>query len=470
MNCADVNAQIELFVLGGVTAAQHEAIEAHLATCKSCRRAEANCRLVLGQIRRGIRPDLPRLEFARKVRSAVKEEIRSLPPRRRVGRLVLGVASVAAVVLLSLVAWHLSGDARSVGHSSLARKDPSSPAKAPFSQVWAYKSGPSTPRSVSDEVVVQGHTIYVLLDADMAGRVAAFDTATGRQQWVSDVGRCGYVAADRLRVYCLALTAPGRCDLLALDHASGKVVWRRSGGIVPRLSRPQRPTVLPGNRVCWVTYKTVHMLRSPEGQVLWSRPIPEGGVLSGVVAIGGDLYVASGKTLYCLDAATGEPRARLTFSQEAPGRYGPLLVAGDGRFYVARRLRFGGARLTCVDPERRKVAWSRYACWATCLLVAPEGLYLRAQQKIEALDKDTGETFWTLPAAGCGPITSANGTVYFVDSRNRGQLVAVDSRTGRAKWHVAGIQSCHALVKVGNTCYLKTRDGVVHALALANRS
>lgn len=74
---------------------------------------------------------------------------------------------------------------------------------------------------------------------------------------------------------------------------------------------------------------------------------------------------------------------------------------------------------------------------------------------------------WERPAKGCGPITVREGRAYFVDVHRRGALVAVCADSGEISWHVEGLPSCDAYVSAGEATYLKTRDGVLHALASA---
>jgi hypothetical protein len=43
-------------------------------------------------------------------------------------------------------------------------------------------------------------------------------------------------------------------------------------------------------------------------------------------------------------------------------------------------------------------------------------------------------------------------------------LVALNRYTGSKVWELAGMRSCNAFVKVNGTGFLKTHDGVIHAI------
>jgi outer membrane protein assembly factor BamB len=62
-------------------------------------------------------------------------------------------------------------------------------------------------------------------------------------------------------------------------------------------------------------------------------------------------------------------------------------------------------------------------------------------------------------------VTYAEGLAYFVDSRDQGRLVALNRYTGSKVWELAGMKSCNAFIKTDGAGYVKTHDGVVHAIA-----
>jgi outer membrane protein assembly factor BamB len=255
-------------------------------------------------------------------------------------------------------------------------------------------------------------------------------------------------------------------ELAALDAAGGRALWQYPTGALAGAGEPCRPVVAGNGRVCWTSGAAVHLLEATSGKDLWSRPVAEEGVLSNPVVEAERVYVASASVLHCLDLGSGEELWRLALEGERSNRNGPLLAADQGKVYVAGRPAVGNGRLTCVDLAGRTVLWSHSVPRATHLLASADGLYLRGQDVL-AYEPATGRLAWKCKAAGCGPVTCADGLVYFVDSGKSGSLVAVRGQAGELAWELRGLRSCDAFTKVGDTGYLKTQDGVVHAIALA---
>ncbi|KPK34280.1 MAG: hypothetical protein AMJ65_18525, partial [Phycisphaerae bacterium SG8_4] len=311
MDCAQVNRKIELLVLGDLPEAERAAIEEHLASCPACRIAHDEYRFLVAQIKGSARPDLVKCDFgfAREVRSTVKMEIRRAGYRSTAWRSIPAVGSVAACLLFAFAGWDLWVSSGSRLDLVLAEHRPlRSPVRASAApsvlEAWQHRSAPSAPGSTADAVVVRGGNMYVLQTHDGRNHVASLDTQTGEQKWLSDVQSCGYLLVEDSRVYCLAQSGAGRFDLVALDADDGKLLWRHREERADKLQSPCRASLLPGDRICWTADKTVHMLSRADGAPIWTRSIPDEGMLSAAVAVDDALYVANAFGLYCLDAAT----------------------------------------------------------------------------------------------------------------------------------------------------------------------
>jgi outer membrane protein assembly factor BamB len=324
---------------------------------------------------------------------------------------------------------------------------------------------------MADEVVVRGQNVYLLQEHGGQARVAALDIRTGEQKWLSDTQSCGYLLADDWRVYCLAPRDPGQFDLVALDAANGKTLWKYPQQHLAGLRSLCRPTLLPTDRICWTTNAAVHVLSCADGARLWTHSIPDGGLLSAAAVADNDLYVANTIGLYCLNVATGDESWRLAYGDVISGWDRPLLEVADEAIYAALSLGFGTSRLFCIEltgqgsrgAGSRKILWSKVVGRVTDLRAIGDMLYLR-DQNVQALDRTTGQLLWTFPATGCNPVTYAEGLAYFVDSGNQGRLVALNEHTGCKVWELAGIRSCNAFIKVDSTGFVKTHDGVVYAI------
>jgi outer membrane protein assembly factor BamB len=458
MDCAHVRRQIELYVLDGLETAQAAAVRAHLVRCRACRLAEARCQRAIEQVRRQLPTTMPRVPFVRGLRAVLSAEVRSRRRRRRVGRRLVVAGSAAACLLLAVGIWlwlQPGSDPGPAGEVQAVR----------LVQLWQQGGARATRTSSAEAFLVHGERVYVLLEtAGGRAHLAALDVRTGLRQWESPVRSSGRIAADGRRVYCVSPADRDGRALLALDAADGAELWRYRP---PRVTPPAsacRPVVLSGGWVCWTTRATVHLLRAADGRLLWSRVIPGEGLLSAAAGIGDRLYVLSGAALYCLDAETGTIRWRLACEGRRTNWFRPLLETADGALYGVQR---GQAddQLLRVEPTSRRIAWTARVPRVLHMLAAADRLYLRGHG-VQALDRATGRPLWTRRVGGCGPVTRAGGLVYFIDSDRRGRLLAVHGETGRQIWTLPGVQSCSAFVRAGGVGYVKTRDGLVQAVAL----
>jgi outer membrane protein assembly factor BamB len=478
MNCAEVNQKFELFVLGGLPKSEQVAIAEHLATCSACRATEVEYRLLVTKIKEAGQPNLPRLDFARRVRSAVKAEIRSMA-LRSLARRIMAITGSAACLLAACVIWHAgirdtaprqpssSNQVGSLVTTNASEESLSGALSAsgapPFLHAWQHSGARSVPGSMADGVAVHGQNVYLLQQHGQQARVGALDIETGQQKWLSDVQSRGYLLADDARVYCLAPGDSGKLNLVALDAANGKTLWAYPQQCPDPLRSPCGPTLLPAGRICWTANATVHVLSRANGEPLWTRSIPDGGLLSAAAVVNSNLYVATNIGLYCLNMTTGEESWRLAYGDVMSGWGRPLLDAADGEIYASVNLGLGASRLLCVELTGHNIIWSKVVGHVTDLRTIGDMLYLR-DQNVQALDRTTGQLIWTFPATGCNPVTYAEGLTYFVDSGNHGRLVALNGHTGGKLWEWVGIKSCNAFIKVDGTGFIKTHDGVVHAI------
>ncbi|NOZ23234.1 MAG: PQQ-binding-like beta-propeller repeat protein [Planctomycetes bacterium] len=467
MGCREVRQDIEGFVLGALPPAREAEIGAHLAECPDCRAAEEHCRLLLCEIKRTADKVTPEPDWERTVRSAVAAGIQAERRQSHVRRVFAVVGSMAALLLISLTLWSIADRTVNPPQIKTATKKDSAIGGGLVSERWRYESVRAAPGSVADGVIVQGASMYLLRDDEAVSCVVAIDTATGAPRWQSECPSLGYLAADRSRVFCLASGGSRTLDLVALDASDGKVLWRYSQGAPHRLQGACHPIPLEDDRVCWTIHSTIHMLDAKTGKPIWTRPIADEGPLSSAAVKGEDLYVVTGRGLHCLKADSGDESWRERFAEEMCGQAQPLIALAGKRIYFVQTRLGAAPKLFCMDLDTREVIWKRSVSGARFLLAAGEKIYVRGR-RILALDSRTGETQWAYSAAGCNPLTLVDGLLYFVDTNKHGSLVALAQRTGRKAWELPDIRSCDAFTKIGNTGYIKTRDGIVHALVLCS--
>ncbi|MFO8013860.1 MAG: PQQ-binding-like beta-propeller repeat protein [Phycisphaerae bacterium] len=455
MTCQDVRRQLALWATGDVPPAERRRLEAHLVSCRACREEAEAYRAAVDDVRASASPTPVRAGALARLRSAGAAAVREERRRTRRRRVVRLAAGLAATVLVGVA----------IGYVVDAVRGPSAEA-GPSAERWRLAGVEAARTSPAENVVVRGDRLYAVRRGPSGGSVVAIDAAAGEAVWEVPLARPSHVAADGEHVLCVASGERGSV-LVALGTADGRLAWRYGpdgGEVALRLSPP---VPLDGGRVAWTVGPRVCVLDAATGRPAWTRALAAG-PLSAATAAGGDLLVAGCGALYGLDPSSGRERWRAAYGAPLAPTLAPLLAAAGSRVYVAGAEGSIGGRLHCVDRASGRLAWSRRVPRPRHLLATAEGVYLRCED-VQALDEASGEPVWTCRADGCGPMTCTDGLIRFVDSGRDGRLVAVDRRTGRTAWEMPGLRSCGAFVAAGDTGYVRTWDGVVHAIALETR-
>ncbi|MEJ2705397.1 MAG: PQQ-like beta-propeller repeat protein [Sedimentisphaerales bacterium] len=317
----------------------------------------------------------------------------------------------------------------------------------------------------ADDIVIRDGTIFLLVDNGAGQAVSAVRTDSGETLWQSELGSCGYLAADDERVYCVALADQARLHLLALDAKNGRPLWAfGTPQTTSALYGTSKPTVMPGHRVCWVHEGSAYVIDARTGEQIWSRTFPEERNLSQAAVIGRKVYVAGRNGIYCLAGADGVICWHLAKHSDSWFAAKPLTAVGRDRLFVVTGTRTGKSLIQCIDTSTRRSLWQKTVPRVSHVRADSANVYLRCQ-RVLALDQADGERLWTIEATGCSPITACADTVCFIDSAREGSLVAARCSNGEVVWKVPGLHSCNAFVKVGQHGYLKTNDNVVLAFA-----
>lgn len=249
--------------------------------------------------------------------------------------------------------------------------------------------------------IIAENRVYTI---DTEARVRAFDLASGRLVWDTDllpededtVNLLGAgLAYDNGRLFA----ATGLAQVVALDAGTGAETWRSK---VPAPMRAA-PTV-NGGRVFVVTIdNTVLALAASDGRTLWSQP----GVAESTGLLGGAApAVDSGAVV-------------------APMRSGELmaLTVDTGRPLWSDSIvapRPADATANLADINARPVIDS-----GRVYVVSASGL-------MTAIDMRTGRRVWEVPLAGIEQPWVAGGVLYTLSLD--ADLAAIDARTGRVLW------------------------------------
>jgi outer membrane protein assembly factor BamB len=477
MNCNKAREEIELYVLGDVSAAQRKAIAEHLYHCPECRLVEAEYLALMQRIREETEPQRMQLQFALNLRSAVREEIANTAirsHRRRVGW-AIGITAGCTVLGIVILAiqfglynnWQSNPSDMSGTESPQGSHAPEIAAdlsEGSWRSAWQFTGARAVTSSAADELALGGGRVYAWLDEDDGNHIAAYDAVTGQRQWCTEAEYCGFLASDDLRVYGIRAMRTGEFALTALDGSRGKVLWSKVARNPSRRPwRPNKPIVLAENTLCWTTCNHLHMFRCSDGKTIWSARFGKEHILSEVIPVGSRLYVAGQQNLYCVDPATGQADWSLAIGESSGKWRQPLLTGGNNRVFVSHEIGFGNSRVTCIDIANQAAVWEKTLSRISHLCAGGERLYVRSQH-IQAFDVVNGREVWEYSAAGCGPVTYAQRRIYFIDTSRQGCLIALNESVGEKVWQWSGVASCNAFVRVGDLGYLKTNDGVVHAI------
>jgi outer membrane protein assembly factor BamB len=461
MNCEEAKKLIELYVLGELAVTQRRDVKTHLINCSRCRAIEAEYRRIVTDLRQSTQTKSSCSELERNILLTVEKQITTMRPRpavRRARTVALAVAACLLAILVLRQLW-LYRDANTTPFSA----ESSALVQSNLISYSIPAHARSIPTSVADSIVVRGYDIYLLREDGLQANVAAIDSRTGRQKWRSDIESYGYITANDTGIYFLAPGQSGGLDLVAIDKADGKTLWRYPQEKPDPLQRLSAPTILPGNRICWITNTVIHVLGSSDGKPLWTREIPTESLLSDVVPIRQGIYIAGTTGLYYFDIDSGEQLWRTQYDFDVLRWVRPLLAFTDKQICLALRVPTGRSRLICLNLTDRKPIWTKTIPHISYLCISGNRLYIRSRD-VRALDMTNGNLLWTFTSTGCSPVTYANGCIWFVDSTDQGQLIALDERTGSKMLDFTGIRSCNAFVECDNKGYVKTHDGLVHVI------
>lgn len=191
-------------------------------------------------------------------------------------------------------------------------------------------------------LVSAGHAFFGL-----ARFSAAFDLATGREQWsqLPDGGSRSWANPSSL-LGAGRLFSPEGGRLRALDPATGEEAWRVSAGgnITPALGENYLFATGRDDQRAWF----IRALDPADGRIAWQTPLEGEPGFSGPATGGGRVFLAHGETTgaYCADS--GHPLWRVETGEAVAA---PVLVGEH--LYLAT----GGGRLLALEAASGATAW-----------------------------------------------------------------------------------------------------------------
>jgi len=222
-------------------------------------------------------------------------------------------------------------------------------------------------------------------------------------------------------------------DLVAVDAASGKQVWKRN-----LHAHLESSPMVVGDTLYLGDDKTdVVALRAADGKELWRFNSPAA-IKASPSYHDGRLFVADYEgSLFALDAGSGKPIWRSNTTKVAPfgtGGFFSSPAVGFGQVYAGR----DDGTVYGFDEKTGKVTWSFqtgdsvYGSPAVAQVPGtPPSVYIGAENgRFFALDADTGKARWHYDVGGPipGTATVIGHTVYTSSFKTR-EAIGLDART-----------------------------------------
>lgn len=310
-----------------------------------------------------------------------------------------GVSSTALVLAAprANAEWtHRAGNAaHAPGHVAIG---------AGTSLLWSAPIGQGDGKRhrITADPIVAGGRIFTM---DSRARVSA-TTVSGGTAWSAnltpagepvDSASGGGLAYEGGRIF--ATTGFG--ELVALDAASGAVLWRqRVDAAISGGPAVQNGTVyaVARNNVAWA-------VRASDGRVLWQaagNPAPTGvmGVAAPAVSGNTAVFAFSSGQLLGADAQTGSPLWNAQVAGSRTGRAIAVIRDMTGDPVIVGNTVYGGT----------------------------------SSGRINAFDLNSGLQNWSAREGASGPVVVAGGSVFAVN--DEAQLVRLDAATGGVIWRI----------------------------------
>ncbi len=342
-------------------------------------------------------------------------------------------------------------------------------------------SGGGYRRKLTAQPIVIGGRVFAM-DSDAV--ISAFDSRTGSRAWDLDtkaeddrstnIG--GGIAADGATLYA----ATGRGDVLAIEAATAKIVWRRNIGLPARAA----PTIAEGKLFIPTLGGQFLALSATDGKQVWNYQandiqtvvlgLPSPAYADGLVVAGfgsGELVAlraASGAVAWSDSLASEQGRNSLTDLSTIRGRpvihNSSVYAIGAGGLMVALDLR-SGRRL-----------WERNIASYDTPWTAGDWLFILDQDSVlAAVSAVDGTVAWTIqldrftdmeklrdPITWIGPVLGGDRLVV---AGSNGTAMAISPYTGAilGKQDLPGAASLSPSI-AGGTLYLLTDDATLTAL------
>lgn len=452
MDCSSCREQVDLYILGALDTSEAKAVEQHLASCSDCRDEYARTRELVAVFTAPVLEEADHRSGRARLRERLNAEIGVARRRESFTRRVAACAKAAPFAAAAALFVFMLRSPR-----------PAEDRHGEASPRWRHQGVSLCSGEDATYPLVRGDVVLAFEEKGGNRHVVALSRGTGAVSWRSPFTVTGCaLASDRQRAYAWTPAEDGSSELVALDLATGRVVWRHA----PEGSGAERSHLVTlSDGLCWTEDGLLTVLAARTGCPKWARRLGEAGDLSVSAGPGGVLYVASKSAISAVRADDGTVEWQVA-AASIPGRSMPPLLRVDADTLVVAQRRLGGRGvLRCHEASSGHLRWQRHLRLPVHSLTLAGDVYVRSTD-VHAFDGATGRRCWSAPVGGCSPVVAAAGQLYAVEGRDSPVILALDPATGARAWQQSLVSSCSGLVVVGGTGYLSARDGALYALAV----
>jgi len=376
------------------------------------------------------------------------------------------LGAIALTLLLTSCSWF--GSAEVDAPAALAVFKP----EVAVTELWSVSTGTGPGHHyLKLAPVLHGNTIYVV---DTKGRVRALAQDSGKELWRTNLdlevtGGVGF--GDDL-----VLVATRKGAVVALDANQGQVLWRAQ--VTSEVLAP--PAAESGVVVVQSVDGRLTGFAATTGKRLWSVDRSEPalslrGTATPVIVPGAVLTgFASGKIL-----AVGLQNGRVLWETpvaQAQGRSEiERLIDVDVPMLVSGRLLVAAAyqgKIVSVNMENGRLLWSREISTHSALAADNANVYVSdARGQVVALDLRTGATVWKqdkMALRGLSAPVVTDNAVAVADFEGYVHWLAREDGRFLARARVARAAVLAAPIADGATLYVSTQNGYLAALRLGS--
>jgi outer membrane protein assembly factor BamB len=295
-------------------------------------------------------------------------------------------------------------------------------------------------------------------------------TAKAQILWRAAVGEAGEYEFIPARDGSSVFAASAEGEIVRLDAATGKQVWRVSAG--ERLSGG----VGAGENLVLVgTPKGMVLAFDQNGKALWKSKVSSE-VLSAPKVSTDTVVVRSGDSrIFGISVADG--KRKWVYERATPSltlRSSAGVTLADGAAYVG----FAGGKLVALKVNDGKVLWEasvalpkgateieRIADITSLPVVDGRTVYAVAfQGRVAAIDRTNGRQLWNRDISSYTGLSAEGGRVFVTHSG--GAVYALDDGAGKSFWRQGGLlnRRLSAPLPMGAMVAVGDLEGVVHFL------